>query len=108
MRAFACGELGWTLDRWRHSTLPEFNMAVDGYWKNWERSTAWLMRELVFTLVNGNPYIKNGKPSSSKEIIKISDDSREMGEQEHKKVSPEELAEAKKLLMGIRDNLTKK
>jgi hypothetical protein len=102
MRIFACGELGWSLDKWRHSTLPEYIMAVDGYWRNWERSTAWLMREIVFEMINGNPHIKGTKPASPKEIYKIKDDEKK-DNTEYKKPSAEELEEARQMLIGIRD-----
>lgn len=86
-----------------HSTLPEYFMAVSGYWRNWERDTAWLMREIVFELIRGNPYITSTKPDSPKEIFKISDDKIKRVETA-KKVTPEELEEARKLLIGLRDN----
>jgi hypothetical protein len=101
------GELGWDQDRWKHSTIGEFVLAADGYWRNWERNTAWLMRELVFTEIVGNPYInKSDKPLSSKEIFKITDDKNKKSE-EAKRVSPEELEEARKVLIGMRDGMVK-
>ena len=81
-------------------------MAVEGYWRNWERSTAWLMREVVFAMISGNLYIKSNKPSNPKEIFRISDD-KQGPDKESRKVSPEELEEAKQLLMSIRDNKNK-
>jgi hypothetical protein len=72
------GELGWTIERWRSSTFTEFNYAAEGYWRNWERQTAWLMRELVYAQIQGNPYIKNeDKPRRSRDIFKTSDDKDE-------------------------------
>lgn len=80
-------------------------MAADGYWRNWERDVAWLMREITFILITGNPYIKDtSKPSSPTEIYKISDDDRK---KKNKILPPppsaEELEAARKLLIGIRD-----
>lgn len=103
-KAFALGELGWSIERWRMATLAEFCMAADGYWRNWERDVAWLMREITFTLITGNPYIKDGsKPSTPKEIYKISDDDKKRDIKKPPPVSAEELEAARKLLIGIRD-----
>jgi hypothetical protein len=107
LRQFALGELGWSQDRWMHSTIGEFILAADGYWRNWERNTAWLMRELVFTMIAGNPYIKDGKPKSSREIFKIRDDENKKS-LEAKRVSPEELEEVRKLLISKRDGAASK
>jgi hypothetical protein len=60
------------------------------------------MREIVFELINGNPYIKGTKPGSSKEIFKVTDDKIEKPS-EARKVSSEELEEARKLLTGLRN-----
>ena len=97
LKEFALGELGWSEERWRYSTMDQFNMAAEGYWRRWQRDTVWLMRELVFTMIQGNPYIKGGKPGSPKEIMKIDDDSSP-GSDQQKRVSPEELEEARKIL----------
>jgi hypothetical protein len=76
---------------------------VEGYWRNWERDTAWLMREIVFAMIQGNPNIKkDSKPSSSKQIFKLRDD-KEVKSVEHKRVSPEELEEVRKILIAKRD-----
>ena len=92
------GELGWTWERWRGSTFVEFGYARDGYWRNWERQTAWLMREVVFAMIAGNPNIKD-KPSSAREIFKIKDDEIAIEAKRQKcQTSPEELE-------AIKDNL---
>jgi hypothetical protein len=58
-----------------NATLYEYNEAVAGYWRNWERNTAWLMREIVYTLVVGNPNIpKEDKPVRSSNVYRIADD----------------------------------
>jgi len=85
--------------------LTEYYLAVDGYWRNWERNTAWLMRELVFAMINGNPYIKD-KPSSPRDIFKIKDDKIQRQDKMEKKVSPEELEEVRKKLIQFRDGTT--
>jgi hypothetical protein len=57
--------------------LAEFNFAAAGYWRNWERTTAWLMREIVYTLIAGNPYIEaQHKPASSQAIFPLTDDKK--------------------------------
>lgn len=69
------GELGWTLERWRDSTFVEFNYAVGGYWRNWERFAVFPMREICYVQIAGNPNIKqSAKPRSSKEYISLSID----------------------------------
>jgi len=65
--------MGWTAERYRNSTIDEFNKASLGYWRNWERSTGLLIREIVFELINGNPYYKN-KPTHKDQILKLSID----------------------------------
>jgi hypothetical protein len=69
------GELGWTLDRWQRSTFTEYNYAVAGYWRNWERFAAVPMREVCYTQIAGNPNIKSSaKPSSPQDYMKLSID----------------------------------
>jgi hypothetical protein len=69
------GELGWSLERWRYSTFIEFNYAVGGYWRNWERFAAFPMREINFVNIAGNPNIKNSsKPKTATEYFKLSID----------------------------------
>jgi hypothetical protein len=69
------GELGWTLTRWKGATFTEFNYAVDGYWRNWERFAAVPMREIYYVLIAGNPNIKaSGKPHSVQEYMRLSID----------------------------------
>jgi hypothetical protein len=77
---------------------------VEGYWRNWERDTVWLMREIVFAMMQGNPYIEEGgRPASPKDIIKIKDDDHIQEQKIIKKVTPEELEEVKRRFMGLRD-----
>lgn len=41
-------------------------------------NTAWLMREIVFTMISGNPHIKTeSKPTSKDQIIELSIDKKE-------------------------------
>lgn len=94
MREFALGELGWTLDRYLHSTLYEFNLAASGYWRNWERRTAWLAREINTVAIQGNPNIrKDLKPKSPADLFKLSTDRKPRGK---KKPSIEKLKETHK------------
>lgn len=75
MRSFALGELKWSQDRWRDSTFVEFNYAVEGYWRNWERNTGVMMREICTVLINGNPNIKqSAKLNSVRDYMKLSID----------------------------------
>ncbi len=110
LREFALGELGWTTDRWRSATLPEFNTAARGYWTNWERSTAWLMREIVFHLIIGNPNIKReDKPGSVMDIYKIRDDLKQIEKKKAEcQVSPEDMEEIhQNLLKQLNDGAVK-
>lgn len=69
------GELGWTLERWQKATFTEFNYAVGGYWRNWERFAAVPMREICYVQIAGNPNIKaSAKPHSSSDYMKLSID----------------------------------
>ena len=76
LRAFAIGELGWTLSRYRESTLYEFNLASVGYWHKWERNTAWLARELMFTMISLSPDIKSNKKPRKTDLMKLSIDEK--------------------------------
>ena len=69
------GELGWSREKWKSATLKEFNYAAEGYWRNWERFAAVPMREICFTDIAGNPYIKaSNKPTSPQQFMKLSID----------------------------------
>ena len=65
------------MERFRDSTIEEFNLAVAGYWRVWERSTAWLMREVVYNMIAGNPYIKQIDKPKKEQIMKLSFDKEE-------------------------------
>ena len=57
--------------------MYEFNIAAAGYWRNWERHIAWLAREINFTAITGNAYIKStGKPKRASDLFKLSDDKK--------------------------------
>lgn len=76
-------------------------MSAGGYWRNWERSTAWLMREIVFQMISGNPNIKKeNKPKRAMDIIKISDDKIAIGKLKKQQLTPEEIEEMKKFHMN--------
>ena len=65
----------WSAERFRDATLDEFNMASLGYWRDVERRQLWSAREIVYTLISGNPYIKNeGKPQNVKSLWRLSID----------------------------------
>jgi hypothetical protein len=95
--------LGWSEIRFSGSTLAEFNFATAGYWRNWERKTGWLMREIVYTLIAGNPYIEaQHKPASSQVYFPLSDDKR-VNEDKPKPKQPtaEELEATRQELLNL-------
>ena len=68
------GELGWDLEKYKRSTVYEFNKASQGYWRNIERGY-WPLRELIFYTITGNPYIKpESKPTTPEHLFKLSID----------------------------------
>jgi hypothetical protein len=86
------GELGWTRERYLHATVEEFTEAIKGYWKKWERQTAWITRELIWTLIQGNPNIPNeNKPKHKEEIYKLTDDKKEVVKVKRPKITSEDL-----------------
>jgi len=89
IRDFAFGELGWSLERYRNSTIEEFNKASSGFWRQWERNTAWLTRELVYTIYANNPYIKGHEKPKREDIMKLSMD--EIAKEPAKKISKKEI-----------------
>ena len=95
------GELGWDKRRWQESTFPEVNLAIAGYWNNWERNTAWLLREIKFELISGNPYInESDKPKKSSELMSLKDDNLIKQKEEKQKIiiSPGEVEKIKNKL----------
>ena len=63
------------MDKWKYATFTEFNYAVEGYWRNWERHTGVIVREICYHLIAGNPNIKSGnKPKSPQDYMKLSID----------------------------------
>ena len=81
------------MERWKYATFTELNYAIEGYWRNWERNTATLMREVCYTLIAGNPNIKSGnKPRSPQEYMKLSIDK----EKKPDLPTPEEIEDARK------------
>lgn len=90
--------MGWTSQRWRESTFYEFECAVSGYWRNWERTTAWLAREINFIAICGNPNIKPAqKPKKPSDLYKLTGDKSKT-----EKLTAEEIEQIKnKLFNGI-------
>ena len=101
LRSFAIGDLGWSLERYRNSTMFELSEALKGYWRNWERTTSWLARRLTFYLITGNPYIKD-KPADEKELWRLKDDEEEdkikAKEIKSKKLTKKEIEEVENIL----------
>jgi hypothetical protein len=86
--------MGWSLKRWKESTLYEFNCAAAGFWKSWERNVAWLAREINYIAIAGNPNIKpSQKPRTPTDLYKLSTDHRP---EKSKKLTPEEIETIKK------------
>jgi len=86
------GELGWSLKKWRFSTIAEFNYAAGGYWRNWERFAGIPMREICFVNIAGNPNIKSSaKPRTSQDYMRFSID----GENKTEKPTQEEIEQAR-------------
>ena len=57
--------------------MDEFNLAAAGYWRNWERFAAWPTREINFTAITGNAYIKStAKPKRPADLFKLSTDKK--------------------------------
>ena len=84
------GELQWSREKWRDSTLVDLNYAIAGYWRNWERFVGVPMREICFVNISGNPNIKQGaKPHNVQEYMKLSID------KEPEKLTKEEIADLK-------------
>jgi len=84
--------LGWTLERYKRSTFYEFNEASKGYWRKYEREV-WQTREIVWTLICGNPNIKSeDKPKQKDQIYKLGIDEEVKKEKKKPpKVTPEDL-----------------
>lgn len=91
------------MDRYRSASVAEFNEAARGYWRNWERHSAWVAREIVWELICGNPYYDAGKkPHNRTEVMKLTTDPKP--EQiaklkEMKRPTKAEMDEARKILM---------
>jgi hypothetical protein len=102
IRSFAIGELGWTRDRYIHATIDEFNLAARGYWRNWERSVAWMSREIIWELIRGNPYYKpEDKPKRKTEMLKLSIDEVKTKEEKIHKITEKDLKIFEKLRNGL-------
>jgi hypothetical protein len=92
--------MGWTLERYLNSTIYEFNEAAGGYWRNWERQTGWITRELVWTLIAGNPDIeKSSKPSKKDQLYKFSIDKEEV--KKVKRIDPKKIQQDIKVMEAM-------
>jgi len=88
------------LERYRFATIEEFNLASSGYWRNWERNTAWTMREIGFSMIAGNPDIKQIDKPTREQILKLSTDEKPEVIKA-KKISKKELEEMKQRLTKL-------
>ena len=72
------GELAWTKERWENcESFTDFNYAIAGYWRNWERFVGVPMREICFVQIAGNPNIKqSAKPRSVQNYMRLSIDKK--------------------------------
>jgi hypothetical protein len=74
LRSFAFGELGWSRDRYLSATLDEFNQSARVYWEKKEEAL-WHTREIVWTLILGNPAIpEDKKPKNKSDIYNLNID----------------------------------
>jgi len=89
LRSFAVGEMGWTLERYFTATLTEYILASEGYWKRWERNTAWPTREIIHTLILISPYIKKKDKPSRREIMTLSIDKKPVDIKQTQKAAKE-------------------
>jgi hypothetical protein len=88
------GELGWSTDRFLNASLFEYNLAVKGYWNNYERSVLWITREILWELIQGNPYYKpEDKPNRKDQIYRLSTDreQQQIKEKDIKKIKEQDL-----------------
>jgi hypothetical protein len=92
--------LGWTRDRYLHATIEEVTEAIRGYWRNWERQRVWMVREIIFAMIQGNANIPNeNKPKRREEIYKLSDDKKEV--EKKPKIKPEDIKFLEKIKFGL-------
>jgi len=68
--------MGWSLSRYKKSTIYELNMASMGYWIRWERNTAWMTREIIHMLVSLSPDIKAAKKPDKLDMMPLSIDNK--------------------------------
>lgn len=97
--------MGWTLERYRASSLYEFNLAAAGYWRNWERFTKWAVREINYIAITGNPNIKpHAKPKAPGDLYELSIDNKK---KEKRRLSDNELKKIKKRLHESKNTMAK-
>ena len=70
--------------------MPEVFMAIEGYWRKWERDTAWLMREVVYTMIAWNPHYKSEDKPRKEQIMTLSIDAKPEKKKE-KTLSPDDI-----------------
>ena len=88
------------MERWRFSTFVEFNYAVSGYWRNWERFAALPMREICYVQIAGNPNIKqSSKPRSARDYISLSIDGEKKTPE---RPTDEEIEQARKEIFNVK------
>ena len=103
MRSFALGELGWTLVRYKSSTIYEFNEASKGYGRKWEKEV-WHTRELIWTIIQWAPFFKaEDKPKAKSDIYRLSIDDVK-AKPVKKKKKPEISAEDLKIFQSMQFN----
>jgi len=102
LRSFALGELQWSLDRYLHSTIYEYNQAAKGYWRMWEWEM-WRTREVVYEIIRASQFYNNeDKPKNKSDVYKLSIDEIEVKKVVKKK--PEITEEDLKIFQQLQFN----
>jgi hypothetical protein len=68
--------MGWSLSQYKEATLYELNMSSRGYWKRWERNTAWLAREVMHMMISLSPDVKSSKKPDKLDMMPLSIDKK--------------------------------
>ena len=84
------------MDRYKCSTIYELNSAIKGYWRTWERNIAWMTREIVYMMIQGNPHIKSHDKPRKEQLYHLSIDAEV--KEEGRIHTPEEVEEIAKEL----------
>ena len=84
------------MDRYKCSTIYELNTAIKGHWRTWERNTAWMTREIIYMMIQGNPHIKSNDKPRKEQLYHLSID--EVKKEESNRLTDEQLRDIEKEL----------